>query len=437
MAPIPYYDMIRAQDHKFSLRLQMVLYAQSHGVRPAARAFGSTPKTVRRWLERFREGGRAALTDHSRAPKTCPHKTSLAQEKKVLQARQQVPCFGPRRLKLLFDLSPSLGAIARILKQNGLARQRRTKAKKKNDLRAVKAQYRPFERLQADTKPLYDIPAYWPQMRAQGLPKHQYTVRDVRSGALFIDYANELSTTYATWAIQRLLEHLQRSGVPLHHISLSTDNGSEYGGHDKYERDRGFHAQALSWGITHDFLPPHTPNAHADVESSHGSIEQELFDLETFDSRKDFFQKVHTYQLWWNFARPNFSKNGKTPAQFLNDHGLDPKLLLLKPLDLDLHFRYQLPYLPRSHLPVLPVFTIKSKGGEALGRADRGWNRAQRNPDTSQGRSLDLHPMLRGCIQAPRCDRMTNVAGKETSLPREGSKPSEWRTRREREGQGR
>jgi transposase len=356
LAPIPYYDMIRAQDHKFSLRLQMVLHAQSHGVRPAARAFGSTPKTVRRWLERFREGGRAALADRSRRPKTCPHQTNPSQEKKVLTARHQVPCFGPRRLKLLFELSPSLGAIARILKQHGLTRKRRTKAQKKNDLRAVKAQYQPFERLQADTKPLYDIPAYWPQMRAQGLPRHQYTIRDVKSGALFIDYANELSTTYATLATKRLLEHLQPWGVPFQNLSLSTDNGSEYGGHDKQERSRGFHAQALSWGITHRFLPPRTPNAHADVESSHGSIEQELFDLETFRSRYDFFQKIHTYQLWWNFARPNFSKNAKTPAQILQNHGLDPRLLLLKPLDLDLHFRYLHPYLPGSHLPVLPVF---------------------------------------------------------------------------------
>jgi transposase len=253
--------MIRAQDHKFSLRLQMVLHAQSHGVGPAVRAFGSTLKTVRRWLERFREGGRAALVDHSRAPKTCPHKTSPAQEKKVLKARHQVPCFGPRRLKLLFDLTPSLGAIARILRQNGLTRKRRTKARKKNDLRAVKVQYLPFERLQADTKPLYDIPAYWPQMRAQGLPRHQYTVRDVKSGALFIDYADELSTTCATLTIKRLATHLQLWGVPFHNLVLSTDNGSEYGGHDKQERSRGFHAQALSWGITHRFLTPRTPRS--------------------------------------------------------------------------------------------------------------------------------------------------------------------------------
>src|SRR5437763_798548 len=95
------------------------------------------------------------------------------------------------------------------------------------NLRAIKAAYRPFERLQADTKPLYDIPAYWAQMLEHGLPRQQYTMRDVKSGALFIDYANELSTTYATLATMRILDHLAAGGVDLKQTILSTDNGSE------------------------------------------------------------------------------------------------------------------------------------------------------------------------------------------------------------------
>ena len=103
------------------------------------------------------------------------------------------------------------GAIARILRQEGLTKKRRKKRQKKNDLCAVKAQYRVSERLQADTKPLCDIPAYRPQMQALGLPLQHYTVRDVKSGALFIDYADELSTTYALMATRRILEHPGRS----------------------------------------------------------------------------------------------------------------------------------------------------------------------------------------------------------------------------------
>jgi hypothetical protein len=62
-------------------------------------------------------------------------------------------------------------------------------------------------------------------------------------------------------------------------------------------------------------------------------------DLETFHSRRDFFTKVTTYQRWWNFGRPNYSKGKITPAEFLRAEGFDPAALLLDPLDLDAHFR--------------------------------------------------------------------------------------------------
>lgn len=359
--------MIQSKDHKFSLRLQMALHANTHGVRPTARAFATTPKTVRRWLGRFNQAGRSALHDRSRAPLRCPHKTSPYHENRILEARRQTPCFGPRRLKDLFGLKPSTGAIARILRQHGLTRRRRKKHQRKNDLRAIKARYRLFERLQADTKPLYDIPAYWPQMRARGLPRHQYTWRDVKSGALFIDYADELSATYAILSAQRLLDHLRAFDVDLSETILTTDNGSEFGGADRRERDRGFHRRVQAQGLTHRFNPPATPNAHADVETSHRLIEDELFDLERFGSRSEFFEKVATYQRWWNFARPNYSKGGKTPAQFLRAQGYDPRLLLLTPIDLARRFKTQnYSSILGAHVPVLPAINFANDSGLVL-----------------------------------------------------------------------
>jgi hypothetical protein len=53
MRPYAYYSVMRqSQDPRF-LRLQMALYAKAHGVKPAARAFKVTPKTIRKWLARF------------------------------------------------------------------------------------------------------------------------------------------------------------------------------------------------------------------------------------------------------------------------------------------------------------------------------------------------------------------------------------------------
>ena len=40
MAPINYYDMIRSKNHKYSLRLQLVLHARSHGIHAEPTTFG-------------------------------------------------------------------------------------------------------------------------------------------------------------------------------------------------------------------------------------------------------------------------------------------------------------------------------------------------------------------------------------------------------------
>ena len=328
MCPGLYRSMIGAKDHKYEIRLKMVFYARNEGIWAAARHFGCSRNTVRLWLRRFGQGGRSDLVDRSRAPHSSPHKTSRREEQRILEARRRVPCYGPARLKHHFGLKASLGAIGRVLRQAGLTRRRRKKHEKKRDLRAVKARYRPFERMQLDTKDLSDIAHYWPQMRALGLPTRLYSHRDVRSGGIFCAWGDELSQTYAELAARAIAKHLLDGGVSLEGSIWRTDNGSEYGGADRHERTRGFHASLDGLGgLEHRFNPPATPNANADAESFHELIEVEFFDLEGFRSLGDFLAKAATYQLYFNLARPLTTKDNKTPAQILEQYGLSPRLL--------------------------------------------------------------------------------------------------------------
>lgn len=55
----------------------------------------------------------------------------------------------------------------------------------------------------------------------------------------------------------------------------------------------------------------------SDVETVHRLEEDEFFDLETFSGRSDFLAKVHTYQLYFNLARPNSHKQNQTPWQII------------------------------------------------------------------------------------------------------------------------
>ena len=60
MSAYKYFIVINAMKtkaDKFDLRLRLVRYAVSNGIKTAARAYATTPKTVRKWLNRYKSAG--------------------------------------------------------------------------------------------------------------------------------------------------------------------------------------------------------------------------------------------------------------------------------------------------------------------------------------------------------------------------------------------
>lgn len=334
----PYYNMICSSDPKFALRHQLVTYALKQGIKAAARCYECSRNTVRKWVRRFKTAHNQGLLPLSRAPHSCPHKTSPALEAKCLAKRNKTPGFGSRRLIEEFDLKIGHNALDRIFRQHQLTRKPKRRHKRKNDLRAVKAAYAPFTRFQMDVKYLTDIPFYWPQMQANGLPRFQYTLRELSCGAQFLAYSNELSKTYATFAIDRFLQHLKDHGLDTSKIILTTDLGVEFDGDTIHYQPGGFHLTIeQKYQALHRFNPPACPNANADVESVHATIETELFDAQVFSSKADFLAKTATYQLWYNVARKNSSRGYKNPADLLalKAPHISPKIFLLHPIPLE------------------------------------------------------------------------------------------------------
>ena len=98
----------------------MVCYAKEHGIKPTARMFNTTPKTVRKWLRRWEPGSMKGLTDKSKAPKN-PHTYITDQQRQqVIELKKMLPSFGAKRIKDNFDLPISDKAIRRIWHKQGL-----------------------------------------------------------------------------------------------------------------------------------------------------------------------------------------------------------------------------------------------------------------------------------------------------------------------------
>lgn len=343
VTPARYFDLVREMKHNaYNHRLRLVDSAKQRGIKPTARLFATTIPTVRKWPRRYQQHGPSGLREHSRAPLRQPRKTSPEIEQQVVALRQQLPTFGARRLIREFDLPLSHRALERIWRAHDLMKKRRKKYQRKLDLAHIKSQWALFQQISADTKDLDDIPHYWPQAQRFGLPVVQYTARDVRSGLLFWSFAEKRSAAASAVFASRIQQHLDRYGISLRDLVWQTDNGSEF---------KGDFPKALG-DSQHVRIPPAAHTYQSDVETVHRLEEDEFFDLEQFSSRGEFLAKVHTYQLYFNLARPNSHKENLSPWQIIER--LAPRspleICLLPPVFLDYYLNdaggYDVPRLP-------------------------------------------------------------------------------------------
>lgn len=339
MSPFPYYELMRRSDDPKFLRLRIVREALKIGIKPAARLFTTTPKTVRKWLGRYRAEGYQGLNDQSKAPNKPHSPVPPAERSKAVELKKAYPSFGAQRLRRDFGVQISEKTLCKIWKQEGLLKKRRRKHKTKQDLREVKAQWRLFQQTCADTKDLYDIPEFWPQIQRLRLPQVQYTAREVVSGLQFLGYAQERSLAHATLFAETVLKHVKDCGIDLEDLQarVQTDNGSEFIGSWNARDDSAFTLAVQQAGAVHTTIPSGAHTWQADVETVHNLIEMEFYEVENFATVNDFFDKASTYLLWFNRVRKNGSKKNRSPWEILRsrDPTLPKRICGLHALDLD------------------------------------------------------------------------------------------------------
>ena len=239
---------------------------------------------------------------------------------------------------MLENLSTSSKTIRKIWRENGVSsRKRRKKHVTKQNLREIKKQFALFERSCEDTKDLDDIPEYYPQMMSKRLPKVQYTFREVSCGVQFLGFSDERSLTNAMLFAGYINEHLKRYGLIVENGIRQTDNGSEYIGAWSAKEPSVYTQKIESEKLIHGTIPPGAHRFQSDVETVHNIIEVDFYEIERFSDRRDFMEKAHTYQLFFNLERPNTYKENKSPWQLAKEKrpDLQKEALMLPPVDLD------------------------------------------------------------------------------------------------------
>lgn len=96
-----------------------------HPVASLCNAYGISEKTGHKWLSRFKEEGRAGLSDRSHVPHDTPHKISSEARGEILALREQHPTWGPKKLRVVLrrrlpeEHWPAASSIGELLRREG------------------------------------------------------------------------------------------------------------------------------------------------------------------------------------------------------------------------------------------------------------------------------------------------------------------------------
>jgi hypothetical protein len=103
--------------------------------------------------------------------------------------------------------------------------------------------------------------------------------------------------------------------------------------------------------LVHDTIPlgAHTylktqNSCQADVETVHGIIKDEFYEIETFLSLPILLAKATQYIIWFNIARKNSYKGYKTPWEIIHEREptISPEIATLPAFSLDQIFKIKL-----------------------------------------------------------------------------------------------
>jgi putative transposase len=93
--------------------------------------FSISRKTAHKWINRYREQGKAGLEERSRRPRSCPWQTDVETASEIVALRKKHRTWGPKKLLDIMGRRdpdrqlPSIPTAARILSREGLVKPRR------------------------------------------------------------------------------------------------------------------------------------------------------------------------------------------------------------------------------------------------------------------------------------------------------------------------
>ena len=308
------------------LRLARCVVDDGWPLRRAAERFQVSATTAKRWADRYRADGPAAMTDRSSRPHHSPARTPTRTERRIIKVRV-LRRWGPARIAYLLALNPA--TVHRVLTRYRVARL--------NHL--DRATGRPVRRYEHDTpgalvhvdiKKLGNIPdggGHKVHGRAEG-SRHRHTHRDphrprklTNRPNLGYHYLHNAVDDHSRLAYTEILPDETResaaafwqraqlffatAGITV--IRVLTDNGACYRSH--LWRDTLSQA-----GITHKRTRPYRPQTNGKVERFNRTMLDEWAYAQPYTSETERREALPAWIHFYNHHRGHTALNGLPPA---------------------------------------------------------------------------------------------------------------------------
>jgi transposase-like protein len=293
------------------LRWVVPIDKKERKLKEVLKVFPYSERTLKRWLQAYREGGENALIPKSTSPKTQPNETPIRIKEEIITLRKKVNlCAQKLHWKLEKQgLVVPVSTISKIIKQEGLTK---TYRRRKIKYVYVRAQRLPGELIEIDVK-------YVPG-RIAGKRYYQYTAIDTASRWRLLRIYEEQSTYHS---ILFLKEVMRLFPYPVQ--AVKTDNGGVFTNYYLGTNKRsdmtvktlhGLDTFCNRNNIIHYLIDPGKPAQNGTVERSHREDQQKFYERNKFKSFNDLKKKILVWNEYYNNLE-HCGLNGKTPNEML------------------------------------------------------------------------------------------------------------------------
>ena len=271
-------------------------------IREIGRRFQVSPKTLYKWLKRWRAEGEAGLANRSRRPGRSPAHTDVEVEQRVIAVRLKYRSWGARKIHRLLEVQadlelPAHSTIHRILKRNGHIEP------------SESAKHQAWHRFE------HEAPNQLWQMDFKGWFRtadqercNPLTVLDDHSRYVVCLEAclNQQAETVRTC----LTATFRRYGMP---ERMTMDNGAPWG-YDLEHRYTPLTAWLIRLGVGVSHSRPYHPQTQGKDERFHRTLDVDLLHWHQFRDNTHVQRHFDEYRHVYNRERPHQALQMEVPA---------------------------------------------------------------------------------------------------------------------------